>query len=35
MRKTMRKMMFRYKIKAMPKGCLSYVQENAQDDVWV
>ena len=28
------KMMFGYKIKAMRKGCISCVQENAQDDVW-
>ena len=33
--KGMRKMLFQYKIKAMHKGCSSYVQENAQDDVWV
>ena len=33
--KGMHKMMFQYKIKAMHKGCASYVQENAQDDVWV
>ena len=31
----MRKMMFVYKIKAMHKGCASYAQENAQDDVCV
>ena len=35
MRKRMRKMMFGYKIKAMCKGCMSYAQENGQDDVWV
>ena len=35
MRKGMRKMMFGYKIKAMCKGCTSYVQENTQDDVRV
>ena len=35
MRKGMRKMMFGYKIKAMHKGCVSYAQENAQDDIWV
>ena len=35
MRKGMRRMMFGYKIKAMRKGCISYVQENAQNDVWV
>ena len=28
-------MMFGYKIKAIHKGCVSYEQENAQDDVWV
>ena len=33
--KRMRKMMFGYKIKAMRKKCVSYAQENAQDDVWV
>ena len=33
--KRMRKMMFGYKIKAMCKGCISYVQENVQDAVWV
>ena len=27
-------MMFEYKSKAVRKGCLSYAQENAQDDVW-
>ena len=31
----MRKMMFGYKIKAMRKVCVSYAQENAQDDVLV
>ena len=35
MHKGMRKMMFGYKIKAMHKGCVSYAQENAHDDVWV
>ena len=35
MSKGMREMMFGYKIKAMRKGCVSYAQENAQDDVWV
>ena len=35
MRKRMRKMMFEYKIKAMCIGCISYVQENVQDDVWL
>ena len=35
MRKRMCKMMFGYKVKAMRKGCMRYVQENAQDDVWV
>ena len=35
MRKRMHKMMFGYKIKAMRKGCVSYAQENVQDDVWV
>ena len=33
--KAMRKMMFGYKIKAMHKGCVSYAQENVQNDVWV
>ena len=33
MHKRMCKMMFGYKIKAMHKGCVSYVQENAQADV--
>ena len=33
--KRMRKMMFGYKIKGMHKGCINYVQENVQDDVWV
>ena len=33
--KRMHKMMFEYKIKAVCKGCVSYAQENAQDDVWV
>ena len=33
--KKMRKMMFGHKNKPMHKGCVSYVQENAQDDVWV
>ena len=35
MGKGMRKMMFGDKIKAMHKGCVSYVQENLQHDVWV
>ena len=35
MRKGMCKMMFEYKIKPMHKGCVSYAQENAQDNVWV
>ena len=35
MHKEMHKMMFGDKIKAMHKGCVSYVQENAQDVVWV
>ena len=35
MHKRMGKMMFGYKIKAMHKGCASYLQENVQDDVWV
>ena len=35
MHKGMREMMFGYKIKVMHKGCISYVQENGQDDVWV
>ena len=35
MHKRMGKMMFGYKIKAMHKGCVSYMQEHAQDDVWV
>ena len=29
------KMMFGYKIKAIHKACVSYAQENVQDDVWV
>ena len=37
--KAMCKIMFGYKIKAMWKSmskvCISYVQENAQNDVWV
>ena len=33
--KRMRKMMFGYKIKAMHKVCIRYVQENVQDDVSV
>ena len=35
MHKRMRKMMFEYKIKVMCKGSASYMQENAQDVVWV
>ena len=35
MHKRMHKMMFGYKNKAISEGCISYVQENAQDDVWV
>ena len=35
MHKGMRKMMSGDKIKAMHKRCISYVQENAQDDVWI
>ena len=35
MHKGMSKMMFGDKIKAMLKGCVSYVQENVQDYVWV
>ena len=32
MRKGMRKMMFGYKIKAMHKECVTYAQENAQEN---
>ena len=35
MRKGMRKMMFGDKSKLCVRECVSYVQENVQDDVWV
>ena len=35
MHKRMRKMIYGYKIEPMSNVCISYGQENAQDDVWV